>query len=192
MPMTPFEYLSVLVSIVLALGITHLLSGLSSILRSEGKVRLCPIQLSWSLLVLVLQLSVWWRYWDFRDQASWGLFQFMSLLVLPALSYLVARIIMPDVIRDNTYDMRAHFDQVHQEFFWVFFGAILFSILFRPLLFGHPLWAWENLPGAVIALLTPSGALVSDRRWHGALVFLIAAIWLGAGVFLWGDLMQSM
>ena len=186
--MTSFEYLSVLISIVLALGVTHLLTGLSSILRSEGKVRLCWIQLAWSLAVMAFQISVWWAYWDFRDRESWGLFQFSSLLVLPGLTYLAARILMPDVIRDDSYDLRAHFDKVRQEFFSTLFLALLFALVFRTVFFGETVWAAKRAPLVLMALVVPSGALVSDRRWQSALVLLVIAVWVGSVVFLWGDL----
>jgi len=186
--MTSFEYLSVLISIVLALGVTHLLSGLSSILRSEGKVRLCWIQLTWSLVILAFQISVWWAYWDLRHRETWGLFQFSSLLVLPSLTYLAARIIMPDVIRDDTYDLKAHFDQVRQEFFSTLTLALLFALILRPVFFGDPFWEAKRTPVAVLALMTPMGAVMSRRRWQGVLVLLVFVTWIGAVVFLWEDL----
>ena len=186
--MTSFEYLSVLISNVLALGVTHLITGLSSILRSEGKVRLCWIQLTWSLVVLAFQISVWWAYWDLRHREDWSLFQFSSLLVLPGLTYLAARIIMPDVIRDDSYDLRAHFDQVRQEFFSILTLALLFALLLRPVFFGEPLWEAKRAPVALIALMTPMGAVVSHRRWQWVLALLVSATWVGAVLFLWEDL----
>ena len=180
-----------LVSIVLALGITHLIAGLSSILRSEGKVRLCWLQLTWSLIVLVVQVSVWWRYWDLSAQESWGLFQFMSLLLVPILLFLAARVIMPDVIRDDTYDLRAHFEQVRKEFFWTMFIMLATSLVIRPVFFDEPFLTVERAPAALIVLLLPVGAFVSDRRIHGVLVGTVALIWSAAVAFVWGDLRQG-
>ncbi|MGI9627433.1 MAG: hypothetical protein ACR2QM_11405 [Longimicrobiales bacterium] len=188
--MTSFEYLSVLVSIVLALGITHILTGLSSILRSEGKVRLCWIQLSWCLVTLALQVSVWWRYWEFRSRETWGLFEFLSLLVVPALAYLAAFIIMPDVIRDDSYDLRAHFDQVRQEFFGTLFIALVFSPVSRALFFDQPLLSLQFAPIAVLALMVPTGAFIADRRWQGGLVLSVIGVWILSVLFVWEDLRQ--
>ena len=49
--MDPFAYLSVLTSIVLALGITRVLTGLGKLLQARGRVRVY-----WVHLVLVLNI----------------------------------------------------------------------------------------------------------------------------------------
>lgn len=190
--MSVFEYLSVLVSIVLALGITHLISGLSAILRSERRVTLCALQLSWSLIVLAVQISVWWRYWELRTIERWGLFQFLSLLLLPVLLFLAARIIMPDVIRDDSYDLKAHYEQVRQEFFGTMFLALLASLFVRPLFFGDALVSVDHAPAALILLLIPIAGRSANRRLHGAIVAAVAVVWTLSVFFVWGDLTQAL
>jgi len=58
--MDPYSYLSVLTSIVLALGITRILSGLGWLLQKRGRVRVYWMHLLWALnLFLYLALN-WW------------------------------------------------------------------------------------------------------------------------------------
>jgi hypothetical protein len=47
--MDPFSYLSVLTSIVLALGITRILSGVGRLLQTRGRVRIYWVHLLWAL-----------------------------------------------------------------------------------------------------------------------------------------------
>ena len=66
--MDPFSYLSVLTSIVRALGITRILTGLGRLLQIRGRVRVYWVHLMWGLnLFLYLTLN-WWIL--FRWQAQ--------------------------------------------------------------------------------------------------------------------------
>ena len=62
--MAVFEYLGVLISVIMGLGITHLATGASKLIQNRGTVRLYVPHLLWTLNVLIYILLVWWgMFW---------------------------------------------------------------------------------------------------------------------------------
>ncbi len=68
--MSPFEYVMVLVSIVVGLAITHLLTAVAAgvhRLRGHGEpLTLDPVYLLWVGYVLVWLISFWWYEFNFQ------------------------------------------------------------------------------------------------------------------------------
>ena len=64
--MSDFEYASVVVSIVLALGIADILRFLGDTVREPGACRVYWVHFLWILVLLSLHIEFWWRMWNFR------------------------------------------------------------------------------------------------------------------------------
>jgi hypothetical protein len=92
--MNVFEFLLVIVSIMLGLGITELLAGLVRVLRGElvtGKLHAL-----WMFVVFQLQVQLAWGLWGLRSKVEWQYPEFLLLLLLlaPVLLYLAAAVII--------------------------------------------------------------------------------------------------
>ncbi|QOI98670.1 MAG: hypothetical protein HRU69_14785 [Flammeovirgaceae bacterium] len=59
--MTPFEYVIVLISIILGLGITVILSGVAGLIRQWRKMAVYWPYLIWVVLVFVMHIHEWWN-----------------------------------------------------------------------------------------------------------------------------------
>lgn len=100
--MSDFEYISVLLSIILGLGITQLLSGIARLVR-DGRA-LAP---AWWLMVIVATLllahfQVWWVSFGWRTVQTWTFFGYAAFMILPMLLYLLAYLILPaDLLLDG-------------------------------------------------------------------------------------------
>ncbi|MFO7587472.1 MAG: hypothetical protein R6X22_05310 [Gemmatimonadota bacterium] len=99
--MGAFEYVTVLVSIVIGLAITHLLNALAAgvhRLRGHGEpLRLEAVYLLWVGTLLTWLVSFWW--WEFKFQEiepewSFGLYLFV-------ISYTVALFLLAAVLVPN-------------------------------------------------------------------------------------------
>ncbi len=70
--MGPFEYISVLLSIVISLALAHLLSGIARMI--ENGVRRFSIPLAqWILFCLFLCVDYWFTIWRVHDVTVWTL-----------------------------------------------------------------------------------------------------------------------
>ena len=114
--MDQFEYVMALVSVVVGLGLTHILSALGAgvhRLRGHGApIKLEPIYLLWVLSVLLLLVSFWW--WEFKLQqtvTAWTFPVYLFVIVYAITFYLVAVILVPERL-EGVDDSFAYFISV--------------------------------------------------------------------------------
>ena len=132
--MDAFEYLSVLISIVLGLALTRLLAEAARLIQVRRRVRVYWPVLVWMFSLLLILVQSWWALFDFRDHQGWTLLQFALILAHPTLLYLLCVLLLPDAGTDGEIDLRAnYFDQAP----WFFASAAAFTIFsaLRPLVF---------------------------------------------------------
>ncbi len=101
--MSRFEYLSVLISIVIALGITEVTISWGRLLQHRSRVRFSGLHVFWSTFLLFIMIQFWWGFWNYRTVDNWSLptlLIFMSAtiaLVLCAIVLVPGRVISGDI-----------------------------------------------------------------------------------------------
>ncbi len=55
-----FEYVTVLISIILGLGITQILTGIADLFQKSDRVKFYWPHILWVLFVLILHIQEWW------------------------------------------------------------------------------------------------------------------------------------
>ena len=180
--MTLFEYLTIAVSIVLALGLVRLVDGLGSAVN--------PATRYWVHLVAVTALTAthlfyWWSLWIFREGVTWN-FGFFAFVVLGALLlYFAASALIP---RDPTSvsSWKTYYFGVHRRFFLVATAFVVHTILALLIIRESPLPS-TVLPAAVVGVgLNLVGAFSESVRVHQYLaialcVFIVFLMILWSG-----------
>lgn len=105
--MSTFEFVSVLLSIVVSLAIAHLLSGVALALKAK-KVRFDWVLAGWWLFAGMLCVDYWFSLWQLRDTPVWSLGFVLIWLLLAAFNYLAAWMVVPDAEEDGTMDFVAY------------------------------------------------------------------------------------
>ncbi|MBT8397742.1 MAG: hypothetical protein HKO65_20670 [Gemmatimonadetes bacterium] len=109
--MGTFEYVMVLVSIVVGLAITHILAAAGATvhrLRGHGDpIRLDPVFLLWAGWVLTMLVSFWW--WEFRlqeIQINWTFGLYLFLITYAIVLFLLTVVLTPHRMADvkDSYD----------------------------------------------------------------------------------------
>lgn len=182
-----FQYLTVLVSIVLGLGLTQLLTAVGRLVQARARVRLYWPTLLWVALLFLIHVQSWWAMFDLRDHAAWTFLEFLVVLLTPTTLFLMTALILPDVAESvgdgQTLDLRAHY---YAQARW-FFGAaaaVIVSSLLRPVVLDgeFPLDLDRGLQ--LVFLACALAAAWSPRpRLHEALA-AFGAVWYGAYVAL--------
>ena len=122
--MAVFEYLGVLISVIMGLGITHLATGASKLILNRGTVRLYVPHLLWTLNVLVYILLVWWGMFWWSNHTDWLAYEYLFITAYAIALFLLAALLYPwDLGRD--VDMRAYFFRNRRWFFGTLFVAWL-------------------------------------------------------------------
>lgn len=123
--MTIFEYLTVAVSIVLALGTGHLISGIPHVFNRQKFYWLHAL----FFVILVLgHIVVWWRVWLLNDIPTWNVFQFGILMGSPLSLYLAATALV-SARPDQVVSWRDHFDSRSHWVFSAFAAVVFFGML---------------------------------------------------------------
>jgi len=123
-----FEYIMALVSVIVGLGITHILTGLGEIihrLRGHGApIKVDAVYLLWVGVMVIWLASVWWgEYKLLTDGYVWTFSAYMFLIAYYISLFLVVVILVP-VRMDNVADTYEYFMSGRA---W-FFGAVLVAI----------------------------------------------------------------
>jgi hypothetical protein len=176
---TLFEFLSVAISIVLALSAGQLLSSFREVFDPSRRFWVHAI---WVLHLLLLHVLTWWSLWAFRD-VPWTLPTFGVILLPPVILFVCSSALVPsDTSIVSSWE--SHFFQVRRWFFAVrslFIVAAGFRSWF---LLDRPLLETPNAFSIPLLIACASGAVVAHRRFHEVLAVGTAALLILAGLAL--------
>lgn len=118
--LSPFEYVTVLISIILGLGITQIVTGLADIIHQWERVKLYWPHLLWMLIIFFLHIQEWWNIYDLRFLETWRLPTFLFISLYPINLFILARLLFP--IHDHeekTLDYKEFYFANYKKFFLV-------------------------------------------------------------------------
>ncbi len=161
-----FNFIIVLVSIILSLGLSKLIAGIGYIVEHRKKVSVYPLHLMAITLVFLLQMQFWWALFDERQIESWNFFMFLFFSLAPLLYYLISELLVPH--KDNADEMN------FAEYYWrrnqiVYFLGIAVEInksISDLLLFQDAVhWEQHLIRGVAVGLLLVM-IVVQKQRIH--------------------------
>lgn len=165
--MTQFEFLAVIISIVLAFGISDILSTWGDQIRLRKRVRHYGLLSAWTALLLIMMIQLWWSLWQERGRTDWTLIEFFVLIAPFLLIALLAYVSTPSH-QDGDLDLkRYYFDNST----WVFGLAALYlasTMLLSGVIRGDSVFERANGFRAAGLLLAILLALWKNERFHFA------------------------
>lgn len=184
--MVEFEYVAVLVSIIIGFGLTHLLSGLADMLNRRGEYTLDPVHALWAVLVFFILCLNWWVFFQYRQIAHWTFGMFMAVAVWSVIGYLLAVVLFP-----RRLSAGEDYGEVFERNRILFLGLVIayvFSDILLTALRGGLFEPPEYLPFTLhLAVLSALGMVVRRRWFQLALVIYILVIG-----FVWSFLMRDL
>jgi hypothetical protein len=115
--MSQFEYLSVLVSIIVGLALTQLLSGVARLIQLRRRVRPHATTLCWVVLLFLVDTQIWWAAFERRDSPEWNFFSFLLYLLMPILAFMLSYLVLPELGEEDEIDLAANFEDNRPWFF---------------------------------------------------------------------------
>jgi hypothetical protein len=185
--MTPFEYVIVLISIILGLGITTILTGLAEQIKHSSLTKIYLPHAIWIVLVFVLHVHEWWQNYSLKSVQVWELPMFLFILLYPINLYVLAHLLFPSEIKHETSK-----DFYLANFRKIFSSAIILDVLsiIHNLTF-LDLPVTDQLPHVFVLAILIWGIVSRSRStaFHTGvalvlLTLLIVVILLTRGVFL--------
>ncbi|MBV9618109.1 MAG: hypothetical protein JO201_02770 [Verrucomicrobia bacterium] len=116
--MDPFSYLSVLISIVLALGMTRVLAGVGEMLQARSRRHIYWVHAVWAVNLFIYLVIAWWIFYRWRNQPQWNFYLFVFVLIPPTILYLASLLLFPrETAADESINYKTHFYANHRAFF---------------------------------------------------------------------------
>ena len=113
--MEMFEYVAVLTSIIIGLGITHLLQGVARLIQQPGEAHVYWVHLAWVLYTFTQTIFWWWFEFRLGAVGVWTFQLYLFVVFYAVLIYLQCALLFPssldkfDGFRDYFYSRRAWF-----------------------------------------------------------------------------------
>ena len=182
--MSTFEFVTILLSIVVGLGLTRLLSGLGRAIELRERLKLYWVQVIWSINVGFYMVVFWWAViFGYSGNETWQLHNFAILLLYAILLYLQAALISPSKLEPDM-DFEAHFYSTSKWFFSIGVLIHLTELIdtlshgIDNLLAWGGLYIFQHTIGIVFAVIA---SRTKNRIFHSiwCLVFLVSIVtWL--------------
>lgn len=184
--MSPFEYVAVLVSIILGLGITQIITGLADALHQKN-VRFYWPHVLWVLLVFILHVHEWWIFYEMRTNTSWQLGQFLFTLLYPINLFVLARLLFP-INWAEGHNLKAFYLQHFRKLYWGFISLAALSIVTNLAILGDLLLEQVNKLFILVLLLPTVLRQSVPERVHQIIVSVLFVLMLVSLVFTWNEL----
>src|SRR6266481_2111702 len=178
-----FQHVMVLTSIIIGLGITNLLLGLSGAIErfteSTRPLRLSWATVFWSAYSFLLMVLFWW--WEFRlleILKQWSLWNYFLVICYAVVLFLQVALLIPRDW-DKVDDLNEYFLAKRRWFYSVFALSLIIDLadsymkggLFYIKEMGILTWAW-NLAGLLVAVIGFRSTRIRTHSMIAILFFL--------------------
>jgi hypothetical protein len=185
--MTPFEYVTVLISIVLGLGITQIVTGVADIIHQWNRVKIFWPHLLLIFLVFFLHIQEWWILYDLKNTSEWRLPIFLFAILYPILLFVLARILFPSEWNLPSIDMQSFYFDNYRKFFLVIGILALLSISDNVLIQHRPLIEQIFHLSLLIGMILIAVKKYQQVWLHQLVAVVLVIIMIGSFVYNWNE-----
>lgn len=172
-----FEYIAVLTSIIIGLGITQLLRGVARLIQHPKRYEIYWVHLFW-VASMFFNMVFWW-WWEFRlgDIANWTFFLYAFVVLYAFVFYLACALLFPEDISD--YDGFKDFFYSRRKWFFGLLSFSLFIDVVDSWLKGSEHFASLGLEYMIATpvklVLFVTAAMVRNEKYHAVLAIAFLA-----------------
>lgn len=180
--MDHFEFILVITSVIFALAVSQLLSGVSRIAQSKSRIQFFLPHSIWVVNLFVFIFLVWWVSWEFRD-VQWTFPRYAYMILAPTLLYFACSLVMPQHIDGSEFSMDEHFFQIRRPLFVSFGITTLVVMLDGDVLGEEPLWHAGRIGNLAMLAFAIWGYVTANKNAQRMVSILILLIFVGLIAF---------
>ena len=135
--MSLFEYVTVMVSMILALALGQLLMSASSLAKNRHRVILHVPYVLWLVLLFLSLINHWWSLWDLRE-IQWTYLSFVYILIAPTFVFFANGLLVHEGPDDTPINLPLEFERVRPLFMALMIGYVTAMWFDGPLFAGQP------------------------------------------------------
>ena len=186
---SPFEYIIVLISIILGMGITQIVSGIAQIIQRWDKVKIYWPHLILILLVFVIHIQEWWVIYDMRNYKYWRFPIFLFIILYPVNLYILARILFPINWRGGVIDLKKFYYSTFRRIYLFTITLDVLAVIDNIFIAKYKLQ--DQLVQFIVLIILISVALLNTRKEliHHLIAILLLTITIVTFSFTWNTLL---
>ncbi|MEI7572605.1 MAG: hypothetical protein WCJ52_05685 [Phenylobacterium sp.] len=174
--MSIFEYVIVLVSVVLSFGIVRLLETHAHLLKLGSKVHWSPTYLLWLLIILFSHIDLWASLWMLRQSEAWTLLSLLSVLAAAVTLFYASIFSAPEFEPGQAIDLWAFHMENRRRYIGAAAGYLLMGIILNMTMLAGQ-FDWATVLGALPGLgLLLAAIFVPDRRAQIIIPIVVAVM----------------
>lgn len=166
--MSTFEFVTVLISMILALAVGQLLAGAAALVKNRRRTRGYLTHSLWLANLFLSALLLWWTLWDLRG-INWTAFSYSYVVAAPTIMFFTVALLIPDDAGGREVDLQAHFFQVRLAFLGAMLAYTCATWFDGPLLAGQAVLGRIGQADLLVVAGIVGGLLTESRRYHLAL-----------------------
>lgn len=182
--MSPFEYVSVLISIILGFGITQIVTGVADVIQNWSKTKLYLPHALWVVFVFFLHIQEWWVLFEMRSMTEWKLPLFLFTILYPIGLFVLARLLFPSISDGQELSLKAFYKANFIKFFIAAIILIILSIVDNNVIQSYSL-SDQAIQFVLLALLSALVVIKPTQDWvHVTLAVVLLLFLLGSIAFV--------
>jgi len=182
---SPFEYVTVLISIILGMGLTQLVSGLAAIIIRWERVKMYWPHVILILLVFFIHIQDWWATYELRTFKYWRLPTFLFIILYPVNLYVLTRILFPVRWVGKEIDLKKFFFDNFRKIYLFMIFLPVHSILDNHFIGGYG-FKDQALQIVVLLILALAAAVNRKDEWiHKSIAILFLFITVTTLTIAW-------
>jgi hypothetical protein len=172
----PFEYVSILISIILGLGITQILSSYSDLLYRYKEVKFYWPQTLWILFILFLHIQDWFITYQLKEKVVWHLPELIFVLLYPVSLFMATKILLPTNEKEESTNMKLYFFSQFPILFYIVATSILCSVFFNIFLLNNRLFQQTHLLIFLLTMIYVAFKKIDNETIHKSIAITISAV----------------
>jgi hypothetical protein len=126
--MSAFDYLTILISIVLGLAIANVLTRLATVITARERVDFYWPPVAWAIWLFFICVQHWWAEWSVRHTSQWTFGTFWLQLLVPVDLFLLSTLALPERDENGKLDLGKWYFHNRAWFFAIMFFLPALSI----------------------------------------------------------------
>ena len=183
--MDTFNYLSVMISIILGVGVTTLFVGIGNLLQIKHRIKHYWLFSLWVLILITAHVHLWWSLWALRESVVWTYLLFLYLLIGPAILVIAGHILIPgefygqDGVDHGLFDLKQHYYDSSPLFFGIFAVVVAWAMILEPVLGVRNFFVTFRIVQIIGFILVSSCAIYKNKTLHEIVGIAITVLLAG-------------
>ncbi len=177
MQMSPFEFITVFVSLIVGFSLSHILRAVSDLYEIRDRVKTYWPNSLWVGTVTMWSIFTWWGLWALSiDRIDWTYAQYWILVVNIASIYAFTTLVLPKATDEGMIDLEGHYFSVRRAFFSIVAFSLFSSAVVNHTIFGEPLIGPMTIMPSIVGCAAIGAALTDSQNYHkgvGIFMFLM-------------------